>query len=190
MMSTSPSSVEYPNEEVPISPRTAAKYDGDDSVPREDDDAAISSPEKQAALSTLSTAELTSDDKEESEKSFDKEEDETKDRCSLFYHMTVVPWPYLVFWPAVFACLIGFGWTQDDIVEDEVTKLWIPTSGQYAQNVEYAKMYGKNKLGATSFAAMSIARDGGNLFQETRLEEIRARMEKMEKLTVRYKALV
>jgi len=143
-------------------------------------------PKEQAALSFNSTEELTTDDQEDSDEQIEKEENLAKDHhVPLFHHMVVMPWPYLVFWPLIFAFLIGFGWTQSDIIEDEVTKIWIPTSGQYAQNLEYAEQYGKNKLGATSFAAMSIARDGGNLFEESRLEEIRARMEKTEKTTVR-----
>jgi len=113
------------------------------------------------------------------------EEEGGLDRFTLFHHMVVMPWPYVVVWPVILIFLIGFGWTQEDIIEDEVTNIWIATSGAYARNLDYAKSLGREELGATSFAAMSIARDGGNLFRESRLEEIRARMEKMEKTTVR-----
>lgn len=103
---------------------------------------------------------------------------------ALFRSMATYPWPYIVTLPVVFLFLICFGWLQDDIVEDEVTNIWIPTSGSYANDVKYAKDLGKDDLDASSFAAMSIARDGKNLFTERRLEEIRARMEKTESTTV------
>ena len=103
----------------------------------------------------------------------------------LFRSMVTHPWPYLLTLPIVFLLLICFGWiVPDDIVEDEVTNIWIPTSGSYANDVKYAKDFGKDDLDASSFAAMSIARDGKNLFTESRLEEIRARMEKTESTTV------
>ena len=39
---------------------------------------------------------------------------------------------------------------------------------------------------ASSFAAMAISRDGGNLFTEERMEEIRARMKQAEETTVEH----
>jgi hypothetical protein len=66
-----------------------------------------------------------------------------------------------------------------------VNHIWIPTSGDYANNQRYAKSVGKDDLNAASFAAMAIARDGGNLFTRSRLEEIRTRMEQAERTTVR-----
>jgi hypothetical protein len=102
----------------------------------------------------------------------------------LFHHMAIMPWPYLFILPAVFVVLIGVGWTQDNYIEEEVAKIWIPTRGSYAKNVEYAESLGEGDLAATSFAAMAIARDGGNLFTEERLQEIRQRMEKAEGTTV------
>jgi hypothetical protein len=105
-------------------------------------------------------------------------------RAYLFHHMATHPWFYMLFWPVLFSVLIGFGWTQDDIIEDEVTNIWIPTSGSYSSDVAYAASLGEEDLASTNFAAMSIARDGKNLFTESRLEEIRSRMEKAEKTTV------
>jgi hypothetical protein len=102
----------------------------------------------------------------------------------LFHHMAVMPWPYLFILPAVFVVMIGLGWSQDDYIEDKVSKIWIATKGGYAKNAEYAESLGEGDLGATYFAAMAIARDGGNLFTEERLEEIRQRMEKAESTTV------
>ena len=81
--------------------------------------------------------------------------------------------------------------TQDDIIEDEVAQIWIPTEGDYAQDLEYADKYGNGGgLGISSFAAMAISRDGENIFTEARLEEIRARMEVMENTTVRNSLLL
>jgi hypothetical protein len=45
----------------------------------------------------------------------------------LFHHMAIMPWPYLIILPALFAVLIAVGWTQDNYIEDEVDKIWIPT---------------------------------------------------------------
>lgn len=109
--------------------------------------------------------------------------DEPK-KAWLFHHMASMPWPYLVILPIAFLLLIGFGWTQEDYIEDQVALIWIPTEGDYALDVNYASSLGVDNSGATSFAAMSIARDGGNLFTESRLEEIRMRMEKAEGTTV------
>jgi hypothetical protein len=117
----------------------------------------------------------------------DEELVKLRKQASLFHHMAIHPWFYMLFWPILFAFLIGFGWTQEDIIEDEVTNIWIPTSGSYYNDVTYAASLGEADLSTSSFAAMSIARDGGNLFTESRLEEIRMRMEKTEKTTVRYK---
>ena len=77
--------------------------------------------------------------------------------------------------------------TQDDIIEDEVAKIWIPTEGDYAKDLDYADEFGNGGgLGISSFAAMAISRDGANIFTEPRLEEIRARMEVMESTTVSF----
>jgi hypothetical protein len=105
-------------------------------------------------------------------------------KARLFHHMAIMPWPYLIILPAVFVVLIGIGWTQDSYIEEEVAKIWIPTRGSYAKNIEYAESLGEGDLATTNFAAMAIARDGGNLFTEERLEEIRQRMEKAESTTV------
>jgi hypothetical protein len=74
--------------------------------------------------------------------------------------------------------------SPQDIIEDQVTNIWIPTSGSYHNDVTYAASLGEDDLSTSSFAAMSISRDGGNLFTESRLNEIKARMEKTEKTTV------
>ena len=104
---------------------------------------------------------------------------------ALFHHMTLHPWAYILFWPTAFALLIGFGWTRDDIIEDEVGQIWIPQRGAYATDLAYAKSVDRLGFGASSLAAMAIARDKGNLFTADRLEEIRARMEEMERTFVR-----
>ena len=107
-----------------------------------------------------------------------------------FSHMVSMPWPYLVIIPIAFAFLVGFGWTRDDFVEDEVREIWIPTDGAFSKNLDYADSLGKERLPYTSFLAMAIARDGNNLFTAPRLEEVRQRMEKAEGTTVRSKIIV
>lgn len=106
-------------------------------------------------------------------------------KSTLFHLMASNPWPWLIVMPAIYIALIGSGWSRDDYIEEEVSRIWIPTDGNYYQDQQYANSFDRNDLGRTGFAAMAIARDGGNLFTKERLEEIRARMEKTEASTVR-----
>jgi len=104
-----------------------------------------------------------------------------------FPHMMVMPWPYLLILPIVYALCAGFGWSQDDYVEQEVSEIWIPTKGDFAQDKAYADSLGEDRASSSSIAAMAIARDGKNLFRESRLEEIRQRMEAAESTTIEWK---
>ena len=129
---------------------------------------------------------LSTGDSEVHEEDDDDEEIASlRKQAFLFHHMASHPWFYILFSFILFSFLIGFGWTQEDIIEDEVRNIWIPTSGSYHDDLSYAASLGVEGLATSNFAAMSIARDGGNLFTESRLNEIRARMEKTEKTTVR-----
>ena len=101
----------------------------------------------------------------------------------LFHWMASYPLPFCLFLPCVFAVFIGLGWRQDDIIEESVARIWIPTKGDHAVDTEYAEQHGYG-FSSTTMSAAAIARDDGNLFTEDRLEAIRARMEKMEKTTV------
>jgi hypothetical protein len=117
----------------------------------------------------------------------DGETDESlRQKAWLFHYMASCPAPFLLIIPIVFAFLIGFGWSQDDIIETKVRNIWIPESGDFAQNIEYAKSWGRGENEMSSFAAMAVSRDGGNLFTADRLEEIRARMEEIETVQVEY----
>lgn len=108
------------------------------------------------------------------------------ERPRIFNLMATHPTLFLIAFPLVCAVMIGWGWTRDGIIEDQVTNIWIPTKGEFAQDLQYAQDLGAaESLGAASFAAMAISRDGGNLFTTDRLEEIRARMEQTEATTVR-----
>ena len=104
---------------------------------------------------------------------------------SFFEHMARMPWPYLVALPIIFALLLGFGWSVDDKVEQEVANLWIPESGDYGQDRNYAKSIGVDDLGSSAFAALAIGRDDGNMLTAERLELVRDRMEQTEKTEVR-----
>jgi len=107
-------------------------------------------------------------------------------KATLFHLMASKPWPFMIFWPVLFCCLIGFGWTRDDIIEDAVSNIWIPQSGDFANDVAYSETVGGagGGVGATAYAAMAISRDNGNLFTKERLEVIRQRMEDTERTTV------
>lgn len=102
----------------------------------------------------------------------------------FFQHMARMPWPYLVGLPIVFALLLGFGWSVDDKVEQEVANLWIPDDGDYGQDRKYAQSIGVDDLGASAFAALAIGRDGGNMLTAERLALVRDRMERTEKTKV------
>jgi hypothetical protein len=149
-------------------------------------------PLKEEAIDSGEESEISLKEKQAPDDSKEEDKDDEdivklRKQAWLFHRMAIHPWFYMLFWPILFAFLIGFGWTQEDIIEDEVTNIWIPTSGSYYNDVSYAASLGEEDLPTSSFAAMAIARDGGNLFTESRLEEIRTRMEKTEKTTVRNK---
>jgi hypothetical protein len=100
--------------------------------------------------------------------------------------MATHPFLFLVVYPVACIVLMVIGFTRDGIIEDEVSNIWIPTEGTFAKDLDYAEGLGAaESLGTASFAAMAIARDGGNLFRADRLAEIRARMEVTERTTVR-----
>ena len=104
----------------------------------------------------------------------------------LFGAIAKYPVVFCLAVPVVLIIITAIGFTRDDYVEDSVGEIWIPRGDQLAQNQDYLDRVGKQEFEATSFAAMSISRDGGNLFTEGRLEEIRQRMDAVEHLTVSY----
>lgn len=106
---------------------------------------------------------------------------------NLFHAMAKVPVFFMLFWPAVFIVIVYFGWTKEDIIEDQVNNIWVPQKGQMKKNRDYSDENGLDGLQGSSFAAMAIPRDGKNLFTAERLEEVRARMEKAEGTTLTWK---
>ena len=105
----------------------------------------------------------------------------------LFVLMARYPLPFLIVVPVVFALLLGFGWTTDDRIEQEVSRLWIAQDGDYAKDQEYQNSLGVNDMGSSAFAAVAISRDGGNMLTAERLELVRRRMEETEGTQVRNK---
>lgn len=91
---------------------------------------------------------------------------------------------FLFFLPCLWAVFIGVGWSKEDKIEDHVYKIWTRQRSEFAKDVDYAAQYDRANLGATTFAAMAIARDGENLITKDRLEEIMARMQETESTTV------
>lgn len=85
-----------------------------------------------------------------------------------------------------FIFAIGAGFSQDDIVEDSISEIWIPKSGDFKKDKEYSESLDKSSS-PSNFLAMAIARDGENLLTADRLEEVRARMESLESYEVTYK---
>lgn len=102
----------------------------------------------------------------------------------LFELMVKHPWPFMTVIPAIMIALTVVGWTREDIIEDSVNDIWIPTKGAFAQDKAYLAKVGRENATSTTFLAVSKSRDDGNLFTANRLEEIRARMEATESTTV------
>jgi hypothetical protein len=113
-------------------------------------------------------------------------------RPSIFEVMINKRWIgfFLLTLPVLWAIFIGIGWTKDDKIEEEVYNIWTRQRSSFAKDKEYAAEVGRDTFGATSFAAMAIARDGENLFDRWRLEEIRQRMMETEGTTVSLHGLV
>jgi hypothetical protein len=102
----------------------------------------------------------------------------------LFHNMAARPWPWLLFIPAVYIVLIVLAfYSHESYVEGPMRNLWMPTieGGDYEAN----QVYLKDIASVSIFSAIAVARDGGNLLTESRLDEITARMQTTEAATVR-----
>ena len=91
--------------------------------------------------------------------------------------------PALLLLPVIYSVLIGCGFTRENIIEDDVYKIWASESSDFYQDRKYAQDVGV-KPGVSSLLAIASSRDGKNIMNAGRLEEIRVRMEDMEKVTV------
>jgi hypothetical protein len=88
--------------------------------------------------------------------------------------------PCLILLPAIFAALIGIGlFAKDDIIEDQIYKIWASERSKHFSDIEYMMELG-SETGSSALLAIASSRDEDNLFKEGRLEEIRKKMEKME----------
>ena len=94
-------------------------------------------------------------------------------------------WLFTVTLPLIYIVLLFLGLSRDDIVEEQISEIWIPKSGSFYKDKQYAKDVGVNLNPISTFLAMALSRDGGNIFTSTRLEEVRTRMEETESLIVR-----
>jgi hypothetical protein len=93
---------------------------------------------------------------------------------------------YLFLLPVLWTVFIAVGWSKEDRIENRVSEIWTRQRSSFKADLDYAEQLSADELGeSTSFAAMAISRDGGNLFTPDRLEEIRRRMEETENTTVR-----
>jgi hypothetical protein len=99
--------------------------------------------------------------------------------------MVARPWPFLLVIPCILVTFAAVGWTRDDVIEEEVYNLWVPKRSAFSKDKEYGTSVGLSESTITSFSAMAVSRDGTNLFTESRLEEVRARMVQVEATTVR-----
>ena len=97
-------------------------------------------------------------------------------RRSIFMFLVTLPILWIVF--------IAVGWSKDDRVEDSVYNIWTRQRSSYKEDIDYASDYDRDRLGATSFAALAASRDGENLFTPDRLKQVMDRMEETEATTV------
>jgi len=106
-------------------------------------------------------------------------------RTALFSSMAggVLFIPCLIILPVLFAVFIGIGFSRDDIIEDEVIKIWLKEGSDYSKDRDYARDLGVSGAIST-LLAMSSSRDSENIMTEDRLEAIRQRMEAVENVTV------
>ena len=105
----------------------------------------------------------------------------------LFMAMSRCPYPFLVTLPFLFVMLICLGFSRPNVIEEDVSNLWIPTDGSYKKDKDYAKSVGADGPDdMSSFAAMALSRHGNNLFTEENLNAILDRMKRIETTSVRF----
>ncbi|CAB9518815.1 Protein patched homolog 1 [Seminavis robusta] len=108
----------------------------------------------------------------------------------LFVTMTKCPYPFLVTLPFLFMLLICLGFSRPSIIEEDVSNLWIPMDGTYKQDKDYAESVGAAGSDELStFMAMSLSRDGDNLFNEDNLNAVVERMKRIETTPVFHKGI-
>ena len=106
---------------------------------------------------------------------------------NIFLFMGRYPWPFILIPPIILIVLAIVGFTQDEIVEKNISNIWTSTSGQFYNDTLYEASLLPGTTGRQSvstFSAMAVSRDGGNLFQQSRLDEINDRMKKLAEITV------
>jgi len=130
-------------------------------------------------LSTSSDMKENQVDREEGENAH---QDQSSSRTPwLFLSMTRCTYPFLVTLPFLFILLICLGFSRPNIVEEDVSNLWIPSDGSYKQAKDYARSVGADGPDDMSaFAAMALSRHGDNLFKEENLNLIKERMQRIE----------
>lgn len=102
------------------------------------------------------------------------------------------PWPFILLPPLALIAFTIAGFSQQDIIENEVNKIWISKNGEFHKTQEYinsVKQY-ESDGGRTVFAAIAMSRDGNgeeNLFTPPKLNEVLDRMAELDKVTVEYK---
>jgi hypothetical protein len=109
------------------------------------------------------------------------------DPPQLFLAMTKCPYPFLVTLPFLFMLVICLGLSRPSIIEESVSKLWIPTDGNYHKDLEYAERVGAAEDDMSTFLAMAMGRHGKNLFTEDNLNAIVERMQRVETAIVTHK---
>jgi len=109
---------------------------------------------------------------------------------SFYTFMGRCPYPFAVIIPTVLLALLIVGFTQEDIIEKDINNIWTSTTGQFYNDINYMKsIVTKDTAGRqdlTTFSAMAVSRDEGNLFTADRLDEINERMKDLADVTVSY----
>ena len=105
----------------------------------------------------------------------------------IFIFIGRYPWPFILIPTIALIALAIAGFSQDNIVEKDISKIWSATSGQFFKDRQYEQnvlLGSSGRQDVTTFSAMAVSRDGGNLFTSSRLDEINERMKQLAEIEV------
>ena len=92
---------------------------------------------------------------------------------------------FVIFLPCIWIILTAIGWSKDNLIEEDITKVWIPQSGSFLDDKEYKDSIVQNDPNDnTACLAMSKSRDNQHIFTVKCLEEILQGREASGKTTV------
>ena len=55
----------------------------------------------------------------------------------LFWFMSAHGLAFVIFLPCIWIILTAIGWSKDNLIEEDIAKVWIPQSGSFLDDKEY-----------------------------------------------------